>query len=285
MEPIKTNWETIGLSNDFLFGKIMRKPALCKRMLEIILGLKIDRIEYLESQKSIDEEWDARSIRLDIFVQDDRQVVYNIEIQTTDTRDLPKRSRYYQSVMDMQQLNKGERYRNLKRTYIIFICTFDLFKLGRHVYTFENQCLEDPSLPLGDETYKLFLNTEGIMDDVNSDLKAFLDYMGGRPSEHEFVKELRQEVALAKQNKDWRREYMTLLMRDQENIEKGRQEGLKEGLKEGRQEGLKEGQQKGESLFAHLTHHLLKDKRYSDLEKGTVDPEYRQKLYREYHIL
>ena len=70
---------------------------------------------------------------------------------------------------------------------------------------------------------------------------------------------------------------MTLLMRDQENIEKGRLEGLKEGLKE--------GQQKGESLFAHLTHHLLKDKRYSDLEKGTVDPEYRQKLYREYHIL
>ena len=46
---LKTNWENIGLSNDFLFGKIMRKPALCKRMLEIILGVKIDRLEYLES--------------------------------------------------------------------------------------------------------------------------------------------------------------------------------------------------------------------------------------------
>ena len=67
MEQLKTNWENIGLSNDFLFGKIMRKPALCKRMLEIILGVKIDRLEYLESQKSIDEEWDARSIRLDIY--------------------------------------------------------------------------------------------------------------------------------------------------------------------------------------------------------------------------
>ena len=68
------------------------------------------------------------------------------EIQTTNTGDLPKRSRYYQSVLDMQQLNKGEHYRNLKRTYIIFICTFDLFKLGRHVYTFENQCCEERSL-------------------------------------------------------------------------------------------------------------------------------------------
>ena len=92
MEQLKTNWESIGLSNDFLFGKIMRKPALCKRMLEIILGVKIDRLEYLESQKSIDEEWDARSIRLDIYVQDNQEVVYNIEIQTTNTGDLPKRS-------------------------------------------------------------------------------------------------------------------------------------------------------------------------------------------------
>lgn len=79
MEPLKTNWESIGLSNDFLFGKIMRKPALCKRMLEIILGIKIDRIEYLESQKSIDEEWDARSIRLDIYVQDNKDIAYNFD--------------------------------------------------------------------------------------------------------------------------------------------------------------------------------------------------------------
>lgn len=257
MEQLKTNWESIGLSNDFLFGKIMRKPALCKRMLEIILGVKIDR--------------------LDIYVQDNQEVVYNIEIQTTNTGDLPKRSRYYQSVLDMQQLNKGERYRNLKRTYIIFICTFDLFRLGRHVYTFENQCREEGSLRLEDDTYKLFLNTEGVMDDVSTDLKAFLDYMGGRPSDHAFVKALSDEVALAKQNKEWRREYMTLLMRDQENIDKGREQGLKEGLKE--------GLEKGEGRFAELTQRLLQDKRYMDLEKSATDPEYRQKLYEEYRIL
>ena len=82
---------------------------------------------------------------------------------------------------------------------------------------------------------------------------------------------------------------MTLLMRDQENIEKGREEGLKEGLKkglkEGLKEGLREGQKKGESLFAELTRQLLKDKRYNDLKKGTIDTEYRKKLYEEYHIL
>ena len=38
---------------------------------------------------------------------------------------------------------------------------------------------------------------------------------------------------------------MTLLMRDQENIEKGREEGRAEGLKEGKAEGLKEGKMEG----------------------------------------
>ena len=69
---------------------------------------------------------------------------------------------------------------------------------------------------------------------------------------------------------------MTLLMRDQENIEKRTGRGLKEGLKE----GLREGQQKGESLFAELTRQLLKDKRYNDLEKGTIDTEYRKSCMR-----
>lgn len=69
---------------------------------------------------------------------------------------------------------------------------------------------------------------------------------------------------------------MTLMMRDQENIEKGREEG--------REEGLREGVKEGEKRFAELTQKLLKDKRYSDLERGTQDLEYRQKLYQEYNI-
>ena len=90
---------------------------------------------------------------------------------------------------------------------------------------------------------------------------------------------------------------MTLLMRDQENIDKGREQGLKEGreqgleegreqgLKEGREQGLEEGREKGEGRFAEFTQRLLQDKRYMDLEKSATDPEYRQKLYEEYRIL
>ena len=81
----------------------------------------------------------------------------------------------------------------------------------------------------------------GTQDDVNEDLRAFLSYVAGRKSDNAFVRKLDNAVKKARKNQEWRREFMTLLMRDQENIEKGRAEGLAEG----RTEGLAEGRSLG----------------------------------------
>ena len=65
-ETVQTTWEELGISNDFLFGKVMQNPELCKELLQRILpDLKIDHIEYPELQKNIDVDRDARSVRLD----------------------------------------------------------------------------------------------------------------------------------------------------------------------------------------------------------------------------
>lgn len=114
MDKIKTNWEEIGISNDFLFGKIMRKPELCKELLERILpDLQIERVEYPELQKSIEPDADARSVRLDVYVKDDKDKVYDIEMQVADTKELPRRSRYYQGMLDLQLIDKGQSYKRL----------------------------------------------------------------------------------------------------------------------------------------------------------------------------
>ena len=69
----------------------MRNPKICKELLERILpDLMIDRIEYVELQKTIKPDIDARSVRLDVFVKDNQDIVYDIEIQTIDTQELPK---------------------------------------------------------------------------------------------------------------------------------------------------------------------------------------------------
>ncbi len=79
---------------------------------------------------------------------------------------------------------------------------------------------------MGDDARKIFLNTESELDDVSKELRAFLDYVAGEKPDDSFVKKLEEAVKEAKKNREWRHEYMTLLMRDQENIEKGREQGI-----------------------------------------------------------
>ncbi len=65
---MNARWENLGISNDFLFGKVMQDPGLCKGLLQRILpGMEIDRIEYPELQKGINPDADAKSVRLDVL--------------------------------------------------------------------------------------------------------------------------------------------------------------------------------------------------------------------------
>ena len=182
-------------------------------------------------------------------------------MQVSHTKELPKRSRYYQSMIDLQLIDKGQLYDELKRSYVIFICPFDLYGKGRHIYTFENICKEDGSIFMGDEAVKIFLNAKGTLDDVSDELEAFLDYVAGKKPKDAYVERLEEAVKEAKKNREWRHEYMTLLMRDQENVKKG------------------------EEMLAKLIILLSEDGRLSDVIKVSQDKEYRQELYAEYHII
>ena len=153
---------------------------------------------------------------------------------------LPKRMRYYQGMIDLNILEKGENYKNLKKSFVIFICTFDLFGLGRHVYTFENRCIEDLELPLGDDTTKIILNTKGTLDDVSPEMKRLLDYVDGKGVSDTFTRDLEEAVQSARQNEKWRLDYMTLQQEYRERFQEGKVEGIKEGKIEGKIETLYE---------------------------------------------
>ena len=118
------------------------------------------------------------------------------------------------------------------------ICPFDQYGEGRHIYTFTNRCRENPDLEMQDGTMKIILNAAGTMDDVNSELREFLDYVAGKMSDNEYVQRVDKAVKQAKRNSEWRREYMTLMMRDLENKEEGRAEGRLAGKEEGLREAV-----------------------------------------------
>lgn len=218
---IEKAFEELQIKDDFMFSVIMRNPKFCKPFLERILNIKISRIEYPKSQETIDLSADAKSVRLDIYVEDGKETVYNIEMQTAENRNLPKRTRYYQGMIDLNILEKGDNYKDLKRSFVIFVCTFDLFGEGRHIYTFENRCIQNLELGLGDDTTKIILNTKGTMDDVTPEMKKLLDFIDGKEPEDDFTRELDEAVQSVRKNEKWRLDYMTLQMNYQEKYEQG----------------------------------------------------------------
>ena len=250
-------WENLTLSNDFMFSKVMRDKEICRETLEILLDKKIGEITYIDNQKTIDINYDAKSVRLDVYVEDEQRI-YNIEMQVVNKKDLAKRSRYYQGMIDLNAIEKGEIYRDLKESIVIFICKFDPFGKGLSKYTFENICNENKELYLKDGTSKVFFNTKDYYKESKEDAKSFLEYIEKEiTSENNFVKKIEQKIKNIKENKVWRAEFMTLLMREQEiardNFEKGmaegvikgREEGIAEGVIRGREEGIAEGVIKG----------------------------------------
>ena len=227
-------WENLTIADNFIFQKVMRKKRLCKRLIENILQIKIRKIVFPEMEKDIRIRRDSKSVRLDVYVEDDAGMLYDIEMQTTDYTDptaLPKRTRYYQAMMDMDVLNKGEFYTKLRKTYIIFICTFDPFDRNLSRYTFKEICAEDATLQMGDETTKIFLNSKGSRNGVNGDLAAFLDYIEGKAPRGKFTETIAGAVEEAKEDKEMKVEYMTYFMELREREERGRAEGRTEGEK------------------------------------------------------
>ena len=94
-----------------------------------------------------------------MYVKDENRT-FDVEMQVKDTGELPERSRYYQGVMDVDMLKSGEPYRALKESHVIFICLKDIFKQGLPHYTFENLCLQNPRIRLGDRSLKHFFVAE-----------------------------------------------------------------------------------------------------------------------------
>lgn len=206
------NIDELTIMNDVVFGVVMRQEKYCKPLLEFILGIKIKKIVYENDQETISAPViKAKSIRLDVYVEDDAGTVYDIEVQTTNKYNVGKRTRYYQSMIDVRVLDKGEDYRKLKKSFVIFICNYDPFGKSRLIYTFRNRCDEDYSIILPDEASKIIINTKGTIGDISDELRAVIQYMDSGSATTEYTKSLDEEVATVKADEKFRRQYMLLM--------------------------------------------------------------------------
>ena len=285
----ETRFEDLQISNDFMFKEVMKSnKGLCKRLVGSIMQQDIEDIVYIDTEKTLQPYYDSRGIRLDVILADDNHTRYNLEMQARNVISkagvalLPKRTRYYQSVIDMDMLKQGENFDQLNPLVLIFICTFDFYKEGRYVYTFKSRCLENLELELANDVTVKLVNAKGKQGQVNDLLKNFLEYVMTNKPVDDFTKDVERQVWAVKNDKKAREEYMVLQAKIREHeiiaFEAGEAQGHAAGLAEGEAKGRADGLAEGEAKKSRETAlEMLKDgepltkiMKYSKLAKEDI---------------
>ncbi|MGI5969251.1 MAG: Rpn family recombination-promoting nuclease/putative transposase [Lachnospiraceae bacterium] len=234
-----TEFKDLTISNVFMFAAVMEDPENCRGLLEMVLEFPIARIE-VSTEKSIIHHPRYHGVRLDVYARGDDNTRYNVEMQVRNKDNLPKRSRYYHSQIDMELISTGTDYKELPDTYVIFICNFDPFGFGKYKYTFDMICTETGEM-LDDGARTIFLSTRWSDDsEVPEGLRKFLRYVAADTAAStedfgdDYVRSLQKSVLRIKSDREMGERYMLLkeLLSDEkaEGITIGRARGKAEDV-------------------------------------------------------
>jgi len=247
-------YEDLRFQDDFMFGKVMEDMDLCREVLECLLQHPVSELKIVQTQREFCFTSDGKPIRLDVYNEDSNNVIYDAEMEnlnhkSVESHELPKRSRFYQGMIDIDYIDKGDAYSLLPDSNILFICTFDPFGDNKGVYTFREKCEEKPELGLNDGTTKIFYNCTYQGEDLPEELEKLYKYIETGKSDSALTKRIDKAVVKCRKNEIWRTQYMKELALMQEKRQEGIEIGEKRGLKKGIEKGVNDSIEK---LAIHL---------------------------------
>ena len=239
---VATRLEDLNLINRFLFDEVMEDRESYQATVSILLGEDIELLDGPETEKELRVSPELREIRLDVVSMDRSGKLYYTEMQQKDTKNLRRRSRYYQAQLDVSLLEPGSKDFNLLNdSCLILVAPFDIFERGLYRYTFATFCKECPDLKLEDGATRVFINTKG--KNKWAFTQEFLDFMEyltnttdevAEKTESYRIKRIHEQVKRIRLSEKMGVKYMQLW----EEKAYIREEGLEQGLAEGRDKHL-----------------------------------------------
>lgn len=234
MNNLETKDVVSNLSDFALFLTVMKYKEAYQSTLSIILEEPDIQLKEVKVEQVILNKSGKRAIRLDAWALSEDERQFDMEMQNRADQDsLPKRSRFYQGLMDSPVLKSGKktRYKYLPSTTIIFITQDDIFKKDLAKYTFTEQCEEVENLKLEDGSKKIFLNMTS--KNGSKELISLLQYMKSTDINNpeievkdERLLSLDKIVTQVKESEEWEAVKMDIL-------DIGIQQGLEQGLEKG----------------------------------------------------
>lgn len=269
-----------------MFGRVMRDPEICKGVLERILDIEIDHIEYLNAEQAFDPATDAKGVRLDVFAKVSGRV-FDVEMQVARKYDLGKRMRYYQALIDQACLERGDEYDTLAESYIIFVCDFDPYDVGSPSYRLERTCQEHEGVRVGDDSHWLVLNACAWEAEADPQRARLLEYVHTSVTTGDgFIRRIEEAVVRANTDAAWRENAMGFMTVEHDHhvqLRGARKEGFEEGVRQGLERGLEQGREEA-ARYAALVDALLDAGRIDDLKRSAEDEGYRQVLLEEFRL-
>ena len=230
--------DDLTFTDDGMFQAVMHNPEICGEIIERLLHVRVKKVEYPELEKTIAPFYTSKSIRLDVYLKDADKII-DVECQSYPQDNLGRRTRYYQSMIDVDSLMKGQDYTELKDSYILFICTYDPFKdsdgrpYGLPCYTFRNGCSENPEVDLNDKCLKVIYNSSAYEKADDEKIRGFLRYIStNEPGEDDFSRRLCALVEQIKQNEKFRSDYAVMNLHDRDITRRAKNEGRQEKAEE-----------------------------------------------------
>ena len=235
-------FKNLTIQDDFMFAKVMTANLeLTKKAIEVITERKVEDIQFHKAQYTTNPYIEAKGTRFDVLLEGD-DVRYDIEMQVRKQNDLTQRNTYYTSMLVVDSLRKGMSYKELPHIFVIFICIFDPFDVGKERYiASERLCSEGKDIT--DEVNynggydKIYLNAGPVKPthtEGNKDLTNFLEYIRNNVISDELTEEMNNLVENTRINAEVELEYMTLEEKLNEFKAEGRKEGIAEGEKKTR---------------------------------------------------
>ena len=214
MERKKVSFEQLTITNKFMFAMVFSHKEIAKPFLEAVLGIKIHELREPEPEKTIDVNPVSKGVRFDVFVKEsgtNGEILrsFDIEMQMEDTHEIPKRARFYQAMRDSEALCRGEKYRDLKELYIIFLCHDDIFGKGRAVYRFKNLEVDNPNIELGDLCFKNFYIFTKYREVAEKSIRDYMEYFATNKASTPATEDIDRLVKLYQTDSNTRIRYMT----------------------------------------------------------------------------
>ncbi len=248
MEQTKRDYEIkpledMNVIDNFLFTAIMSDDTdgleACRIILSCVLKRKVRNIRFTAQRVVPGVSEKSHGIRLDAYVSEISEEtgedinVYDVEPdkKSSARESLPKRSRYYGDLIDIQLLNTGTDYEKLPELVTIFILSYDPFGENAMYYEAGTVIRTHPHLQYNDGIRRIFLYVDGDLPEDNSaddqSIKNLLRYINDSTDENatdDNTRKLNGIVKSTKAKKDIGIAYMKSWEREKELKEEGREE-------------------------------------------------------------